>query len=529
MKDAKGLVLYVGKAKALRARVGSYFQQRKDSRQQIRHLMRKVIDIDCVVTDTEKEALLLEHTLIRRHRPRYNVVFRDDKAFVSIRVSTQHPTPGIYVTRRVVQDGATYFGPYASALACRETVEQITRNFQLRTCDDQDFANRARPCLQYQIGRCTAPCVRFVTPQAYAAQVDKALWLLQGRKSALVAALQAQMRAAAVAERFEEAARVRDQLRNIAATVEPQKVIRHAAIDRDYVGWAIEGERGALAILAVRGGKVVDRAATAVRLGGEAPVALTASFLVQYYQPPRCPPPAVCLPFPPERLADCRAILAERRGAPVRFLWPRRGPEAKLLRLAAVNAKAVARTQDTADESWAALGLHCLRALHLPQIPSVIECVDISNWQGKAGVGSLVSFIEGQPAKERYRRYNIRTMETPNDYAMMREVLQRRLTGLLPLPDLLLVDGGRGHLQMASEVVRELACLNLPLVAIAKPTAGESTDKMYLPGRKNPLPLRRGDPVLLLLQRIRDEAHRFAITATRKRVVKGSLQITDAR
>lgn len=512
------MVLYVGKAKNLRARVASYFQTRKHDRYQIRLLMRRVATIESIVTDTEKEALLLEHTLIRRYRPRYNILFRDDRSFLSLRVTTQHPYPGIYLTRKVTQDGATYFGPYTSALACRETALQITRAFRLRTCHDHDFANRSRPCMQYQIGQCTAPCVGYVDAAAYGRQVQEALWLLQGRRSELVARLELQMRAAAEAERFEEAARTRDLLRNIAVTVEPQHVVRHAAVDRDYVGWAIDEGRGAVAVLEVREGKVVGRNGTAVPLGGATAEACVASFLLQYYQPPRTPPPVICVPMSPALLGGCAEILRERRGDAVRLQFPRRGPEARLLRLAATNARATARTQRTLDEEWGVLAAATQRALHLPQPPTTIECVDISNWQGQEAVGALVCFVEGIPAKQRYRRFNIRTVQGLNDYAMMREVLQRRLLGDLPRPDLLLVDGGRGHLQIAARVLAELECLDLPLAAIAKPTERETIDKVYLPGRKNPLALKPGHPVLHLLQRLRDEAHRFGITRVRQRI-----------
>ncbi|MBI4367323.1 MAG: excinuclease ABC subunit UvrC [Deltaproteobacteria bacterium] len=517
MKDARGAVLYVGKAKRLRARVGSYFQTRRGDRHRIRLMIRRVADIECILTDTEKEALLLEHTLIRRHRPRYNVVFRDDRSFLNIRVTTRHPFPGISFTRKPAKDGASYFGPYTNALACRETIEQITRQFRLRTCSDREFANRARPCLQYELGRCTAPCVGYVTAEDYAAQVANVLDLLRGRGSELVARLTGEMRAAAAAERFEEAARLRDILERIAVTVEPQQVVRHTAIDRDYVGWGMTDERAAVAVLEVRDGRVVARSGTTLTPGGDAPEEHITSFCFQYYQPPRRPPAILCLPWPAERFPDLAAVLSERRGGTVRLLSPRRGPEAKLLRLAATNALAMARSRQTAAASYAALAEQCRRALQLESVPTAIECVDISNWQGDAAVGALVCFIEGEPAKERYRYYTIRTARGPDDYAMMREVLSRRLTGDLPRPDLLLVDGGRGQLQVARRVLDLQGVLDLPLAAIAKPTAEETTDKVYLPDRKNPVKLRIGDPVLLLLQRIRDEAHRFGITLVRKR------------
>lgn len=521
MKDARGAVLYVGKANNLRSRVRSYFRKDTKARYQIGALLRRLADIEVVVTDTEKEALLLEHTLIRRHRPRYNIFFRDDKTYMSVKVNLAHPSPGIFRTRRVQKDDAAYFGPYPSSAACRETIEMVTRHFRIRTCSDREFANRSRPCIQYQIGRCTAPCVGLVDPARYRAQVDQALLLLRGEKNALTAHLQQTMRAAAAEERFEEAARARDVLADIAETVEPQKMVRHAAIDRDYVGFAVEGERAGVAVLTVRDGKVVEhRGAVVIQTADACDV--IESFLLQYYHPPRRPPREVCVPCQTAPFALLVRYLEDQRGGPVALLWPRRGTEAKLLKLAQVNARALCRSAATAQEEWETLCEQIRRALHLPRLPHVIECVDISNWQGKQAVGSLVAFAGGVAAKERYRHFRIRGPALPNDYAMMHEVLARRMTGraALALPDLLLVDGGRGQLQVALRALEAAGIVDLACAAIAKAREDEETDKIYLPNRKNPLPLRKGDPVLLFLQRVRDEAHRFAISHQRRRQQK---------
>ena len=519
MTDTRGIVLYVGKAINLRQRVRSYFRREANERFQIKFLLKHVTDIEVIVTDTEKEALLLERTLIRKHQPRYNIFFRDDKNYASVKISRQHAFPGIYRTRKVLKDGAQYFGPYPSGTACRETIDMVTRYFRLRTCSDIDFANRSRPCIQYQIGRCTAPCVGLVDAVHYRQHVDQAVMLLHGKRNELTQYLLQQMRTLAQAERFEEAARVRDLLADIDTTVEPQKMIRHGKMDCDYLGWSEEGSRGSVGILQVRDGKVVGQQGAVVRLGGDEPLAFIESFAMQYYQSPRIPPPMVCFPWDPAPCVGLGEFLREQRGESVTLKWPRRGTEAKLLRLASVNARAHCRAETSAEEAWEELCREVQMALQLSTAPHVIECVDISNWSGKNAVGSLVAFAGGRPAKERYRHYRIRGPQEPNDYAMMHEVITRRLAkrDVWPLPDLLLVDGGRGQLGIALRVLAEVGITDFACAAIAKPQSETECDKIYVPGRKNPLPLRRNHPVLLFLQRVRDEAHRFAVTYQRKR------------
>jgi excinuclease ABC subunit C len=517
LKGARGEVLYVGKANRLRTRLRSYFRKEARKRYQVGSLLKRVTDIEVVLTDTEKEALILERTLIRTHRPRYNIFFRDDKTYVSVKVSLEHDFPGIFRTRTVRKDGARYFGPYTSGLACRETIDTVTRFFRLRTCSDREFANRSRPCIQYQIGRCTAPCVGLVSPAHYAAQIQQALLLLGGKENELTRQLETDMQRASDAEQFEEAGRIRDLLGDIAKTVEPQKMIRYKEVDRDYVGWAEEDGRGAIAVLTVREGKVIGQQGATVILGGGEPCALLESFCLQFYQTPRLPPPEISIPVDPGELTELEAWLGEQRGARVRLRYPQRGTEAKLLRLAHLNAQALCRVEQSAAEAWTTLCQAIGKALHLERSPDAIECVDISNWDGKEAVGSIVAFAQGGPTTNRYRHYRIRGPQDPNDYRMMHEVLTRRIARAVqqPLPDLLLVDGGKGQLGMALRVLEEQGETALACAAIAKPREGEESDKIFLPGRKNPLPLRKGDPVLLFLQRVRDEAHRFAITYQR--------------
>jgi len=519
MKDARGAVLYVGKAKNLRARVRSYVRADGDGRPHVRVLLLHVVSIETIVTATEQEALLLEHTLIRKHRPRYNIIFRDDKSYVSVRVNLSHAFPGVYRTRRVVKDGARYFGPYTDGTACRETIELVTRFFRLRTCSDREFSNRSRPCLQYQIGRCTAPCVGLVDAASYRLQVDQAVLLLQGRRNELTKALTTQMRAAAVAEQFEAAVRWRDLLGDIEKTVEPQHVVRHRAIDRDYFGWAQQGAHGAVAVLAVREGRVMERGGAVVPVVVDDIATVIETFALQYYQAPRVPPPEICVPCTPARLVSLREHLSALRGGPVRVKSPHRGADSELLALAATNAEQIGRAHALQEHQWAGLAEKISAALELSETPAVIECVDISNWQGKEAVGAITCFIDGAKATARYRKFNIRGPHEPNDYAMMHEVLTRRLTNpdAPPAPDLLVIDGGKGQLHVAQRVLSELGAKQLPCVAIAKPHGDEICDKLFIVGRKNPLNVHAGDPVLLFFQRVRDETHRFAITHQRSR------------
>lgn len=520
MTDARGVIIYVGKAKDLRSRVRSYFQKDDKERYQLKLLLSKLHDIEIVITDTEKEALLLERTLIARHKPKYNILFRDDKTYVSIKINMQHKFPGIFRTRRVLQDGSLYFGPYTSGLACRETIESITRYFRLRTCSDRDFANRSRPCIQHQIGRCTAPCVGLVTLEDYAAQVEQARMLLRGERSELTVRLREKMRAAAAGEQFEEAGRLRDLLGDIAVTVEPQKMVRHADIDRDYIGLVEEGARVAVAVLEVREGKVVEGRGAVVAVAGAASTTeIVESFMLQYYRDPRRPPELICVPVSVDELGGLEECLSELRGSRVTLRQPKRGAEAKLLKLACVNAQAMCRSTANAEDEWDKLSAHLQKKLHLPHAPNVIECVDISNWQGAEAVGSLVVFERGESNNDRYRRFCIRGPHQPNDYQMMYEVITRRFIGKQspPLPDLFMVDGGKGHLSVALRVLEEQGIENLPVAAIAKAREDETSDKIYLPGRKNPVNLKPKDLGLLFLQRIRDEAHRFAISHQRQR------------
>lgn len=524
MKDAKGIVLYVGKANNLRERISNYFQGH-DTRYQVAFLMRRVASLDYIVAGSETEALLLEYTLIQKHKPKYNIFWKDDKSFVRVRLTTQHPFPGISTTRQVTKDGARYFGPYVSATACRDTVESIVRHCRLRTCTDREFANRSRPCIQYQIGRCTAPCVGKISKTEYAAQVHQAVLLLEGRVSDVKSELTQQMQLASEEMRYEDAAHLRDRLRAIAETLESQQMVQTKEVDEDWVGWASGKGRSVVSLLMVRGGRVQDHVVSIETQDPSAAPEVVERFLLQYYTGDTILngiPPVIYWPFDTPHTPAVAQLLTERRGGRVVIRHPQRGKKREFLKLAQANADSVLATRgsdaDRLDHTLMAME----RALHLPQYPYQIECIDISNWDGEQAVGALVVFQEGKPAKTEYRHYNIRGPHEPNDYAMMYETLSRRYAKE-PVPQLLLVDGGKGQLQVAMRVIQDLRLAAFPVAAIAK-GRGKGPDRIFLPNRKNPLSLKSGNPVLLLLERIRDAAHHFGISFVRHKMRKARVK-----
>jgi excinuclease ABC subunit C len=521
MKDAQGAVLYVGKAINLRERISNYVQG-QDSRYQVVFLMRRVASLEYIVAGSEKEALLLEYTLIQKHKPKYNIFWKDDKSYVRVRVTTQHAYPGIYVTRQVEKDRARYFGPYVSASACRETVETIVRHCRLRTCTDREFANRSRPCIQYQIGRCTAPCVGKVAPDAYARQVQQAVALLEGRASEVKDELHREMHAASAAMCYEEAALLRDRMRAIEETIESQQMVRSESVDEDWVGWASHKGKAVVSVLMVREGRVQDRVISIETQDPDGASEVVERFLLQYYQAPLAPPPVIYWPFAVQPSPSVEQLLSERRGSKVTIHHPRRGQKREFLKLAQANADSILASRGADGERLDHTLRALERALHLPQYPYQIECIDISNWDGEQAVGAIVVFQEGKPAKSEYRHYNIRGPHQPNDYAMMYETLTRRYAKH-PVPQLLLVDGGKGQLQIALKVIQDLRLALFPVAAIAK-GRGKGPDKIFLPNRKNPLPLKAGNPVLLLLERVRDAAHHFGNSFVRHKMRKHRVQ-----
>ncbi|MGD0678907.1 MAG: excinuclease ABC subunit UvrC [Polyangiaceae bacterium] len=622
-KDKKGAVVYVGKAKSLRSRVRSYFQDSSsDGRAFIPVLQRTVGDIETIVTANEKEATILENNLIKENRPRYNVKLRDDKDFITLRlgaVSTGRPAgsvrpiaaptaagepdggaiparanewPRLDVVRRPTPDGARYFGPYHSATAARRTLHLVNKHFQLRTCSDVEFASRRRPCLQHQIKRCPAPCVLPVDQGWYAEQVEAVAKFLESRHDELSQELEVKMKRAAGDTRFELAAVYRDQLRAIEKVQQGQRVVTIDVIDRDVVGFYREGELVEIALLYVRAGKLADVATYSIKQAEIPDDEIVAAFLAQHYgaslskgvgedestAPVALVPDEVILPFEPEGVQGIAEWLADRAGHRVALLLPKRGHRVDLLAMANDNARhSFAEKRRQADDVQERLR-DLQQRLRLTALPRRIECCDISHLGGGDTVGAIVAMADGELDKKHYRTFNVRGVARADgpttlndDYGSMYEVLARRFrralqdrvqpendraivedegnadldastpsqekqTAVLALtepvesndpvpgpdaavgeweaPDLFVVDGGRGQLAVALAAAHDLGLHDLPIVALAKERenlAGETlVDRVYLPGQKNPIPLKSSTTSLFLLARLRDEAHRFS-------------------
>lgn len=525
MKDAAGRIIYVGKAKNLRSRVRQYYSQSGDPRYHIRLGLPAVVDIDFLATDTEKDALILENTLIKKHKPRFNINLRDDKNHVHLRLDPKQAYPRLTVVRRPGKDKALYFGPYASSQAVRETLRLLYRAFPMRSCTDAVFHSRTRPCLYYEIGQCVAPCVPgYTTPEAYNKLVREVVLHLQGRSDELVKTLKAEIAQAADELRFEDAARLYKRLQAVQETMGKQHVTSLKQRDEDIFGYYRAGDTVQIQTLNVRNGQLVGgRAYTFPRqLAPETEV--LSSFINQYYADNPYIPREVLLPCALEDADSLAELLSEKKGRQVSVVVPHKGDKRHLVQLAMKNAELSYQKAHDADEQQQRAMTELQSKLHLRTPPHRIECFDISNISGTLSVGSMVCFQDGQPDKQRYRRYRIQTLKGPNDYGMMLEVLRRRYRRALDehdFPDLLMVDGGKGQLNMALRALDELGITDLEVVGIAKSrlqvdqatgARRHSDEKLYRPGRKNAVILPVNSPALFLLQRVRDEAHRFAVT-----------------
>ena len=530
MRDKAGKVIYVGKAKDVRARVRAYFNN-SDERSQIQFLLRKVEDVETLVTGNDKEALILENNLIKQYKPRYNIRLKDDKSYLSIKVTTQHAWPRIFATRKIVKDGNRYFGPFSSAVAARETIDIIEKHFLLRNCTEHNFRNRSRPCLQYQIKRCMAPCVLPVSQDAYREQVRQAMLFIEGKQQQLIDELRQRMHAKSAALEFEAAARIRDQIQAVEKTLEKQRMVSHWGADQDIFGLYREGGFIEVQVLLVRQGKLTENLSYSLEDLEFPDEEIVGSLLTQFYQGHRFVPDEILLPV---TLEDCEAreeVLADRKGKRVQILNPHRGDKRHLVQMAEENARqsfAERHDQEKARETM----LRELQAqLRLKRYPQRIECFDISTIHGTNAVGSMVTFIDGEPEKNFYRHFRIKTIDESSggdDFGMMLEVLKRRFSRgkeEAALPDLIVVDGGRGQLAMALTAMAELGIEGVDAVGLAKmrvQAAARSAEierreeRVFLPGQSNPVILKRNSNALFLLQRVRDEAHRFAITHHRK-------------
>ncbi len=545
--DKAGSVLYVGKAKSLRSRVRSYFQAGgSDARAFIPFLRRHAHDFETIVTATEKEAAILESSLIKERKPRYNVKLRDDKEYLSLRLSPDHEYPRLELVRKPKKDGASYFGPYHAASAARRTLNLVEKHFKLRTCTDRELSSRKRPCLEYQIKRCLAPCVLEVDRDLYAQQLRAVGLFLSGRHDELTRELAERMRLASQNLEFELAVTYRDQLAAVESVREAQRVVVVTDRDQDVLGLYREGDLAELCVMFVRQGRVVDRAAFSMR-GLELPDdELVANFLREHYGEggagAQHVPDEVLVPSLPEGtegvaewLTERRAELVEGRKPKVEVLAPARGPRRALLELATENARHSFDEKRRASDDIEQRLLRVQERLRLPTLPRRIECADISHLGGLDTVGAVVALSNGQPDKQRYRTYIVRNAREGDDYQAMYEVLSRRFRrGKLAqvaavaadaeapatpedewqLPDLFVVDGGRGQLGVALAAAHDLGLHDLCIVGLAKEKENvlgdKLTDRVYLPGQKNPIALRPNSPELFLLARARDEAHRFS-------------------
>ncbi|WP_225071191.1 excinuclease ABC subunit UvrC [Desulfuromonas sp. CSMB_57] len=528
MKGGQGEVLYVGKAKNLRNRLRSYFSSQGDGRPHIRFLLKRVAAVETIVTDTEKEALILENTLIKQHRPRYNITLRDDKTYLSLRLDPAEEFPTLQLVRKVVRDGARYFGPYSSAAAVRATLKEIFRIFPLRRHPLEACRRRSRPCLYFQLGQCSGPCHGAISPEDYGQMVAGALALLSGRESEVMTLLRQRMAEAAGRLAYEEAARCRDQIRAIEQTIERQKVVEAGAGDQDVVGLFRQGGEVEVALLCVREGKLIDRRSFVLewRLAEEE---LLSSFLQQFYGREVFIPDRLLLPLLPEDAPALAEWLTESKGRKVEILAPRRGVRRSLVEMAARNAEESFRERGSRQEAREGVLRDISERLQLHRLPRRMECFDISNVQGRFSVGSMAVLIDGEADKSAYRHYRIRTVSGSDDYAALYEVLRRRLRRGLQeqsLPDFILIDGGKGQLGVLQAVLEELRLADrIDAAGIAKSrvvanvrgkAVERSEERFFLPGRKNPVILPQGSPALFMLQGLRDEAHRFAITRHRK-------------
>ena len=530
MRDAEGGIIYVGKAANIRARVRQYFGATSDTRYFVKLLDRYLDHIDFIVTANEKEALILENALIKRHQPRFNVELKDDKNFLHLRIDDRVDWPRIDVVRKPRRDGAKYFGPYHSASKIRSTLKLVERHFKLRNCDDLTFQNRSRPCLQYQIKRCPGPCVLPVDKAEYHQQVGDVMLFLQGRRDELIKQLQAKMTAAAAEMAYERAARYRDQLRAIEGSLEDQRMVDLREVDRDVFGLYREGGLLQVIVLLVRRGKMVGSRNFGFDRQGTPDAEVLSTFANLFYNAGNPVPDEVLVPVDPDGSEALRERLEELRGRKVALKVPQRGAGRKLMEMAQKNAEH-AFFQARREEAVRDGGLVRLKKrLSLSNLPYRIECYDISLFQGSNPVASRVVFESGVPERSAYRHYKIRDVEGTDDYAMMREVLMRRLSRGLDegdLPDLIVVDGGKGQLNVALAVFSDLSIEGVDVVGLAKARVIEgaddgrggtmrSSERVFLPGVKDPVALRSHTDELFLMTHLRDEAHRFAITFHRK-------------
>ena len=529
-RDDAGEILYVGKAKSLRSRVRSYFQKTGDGRAQIRQLPGRVADIEVIVTGSEVEALHLEQNLVKRHRPPFNVRLRDDKSFPYIAVTVEDEYPRVMFTRERHRPGVTYFGPYANAKKVRETLDVLNRVFPYRPCEGPKPGRHSGiPCLDYHIDRCLAPCVGYVSQEDYRAIIDSVIEFLSGDVKPIQRELERRMNEAAAEERFEDAARYRNRLFAVQHLVERQGADRQSVGTADIVGFAAEGDRAVVQIFPLRGGKMVDRHSFHLEnVGGQDVTTVLESFALEYYGGAPSVPPQIVVPHDAGDLSALAEFLSEKRGARVEVRVAERGEKRRLQQLADENAQHTLVTEQAQTEQKRMRRIHALEelreALNLESLPLRIECYDISTAMGQDNVGSMVVFQDALPKNAHYRKFGIRDQVGMDDFAAMAEMISRRFARLsdgtgeshdpsfAAAPNLVVIDGGKGQLAAALESMQAYDLPRVAVIALAK-----RIEEVFVPGQPDPIVLSRHSAGLQLLQRIRDEAHRFAVGFHRQR------------
>ena len=539
MKNSRNEVLYVGKAKNLKNRVRSYFQRSGDERLFIKFLVKRIADIDFVLTDTEKEALILENNLIKQFKPRFNINLRDDKTFVSIKLDMNQKFPYPVIVRQIEpssgkgtgsrkRNDILYFGPYSSARAVRDTLRYVNGIFPIRKCSNNVFKSRVRPCLYHQIGKCVAPCCDMIDEKAYKGLIDEIVLVLKGKNVELLKVLRKKMNEASKVMKYEKAANFRDRIMAIEKTVEKQKISTMKFVDRDVFGYFGEGNRIQIQAMFIRNGNLEDIASYRFSTMNNTLNNVFRSFVNQFYGHTRFIPDEVVMPVESEDKGILEELLSEKKGHKIKVLCPKRGEKFKLLEMAINNAKNAFKIHQGTDDDIEAVMSSLKKHLVLTNIPKRMECFDISNIRGKQAVGSMVTFENGKPVKSRYKRYKVKTVSKSDDYAMMYEVLTRRYSRAFredDFPDLAVIDGGKGHLCIARRVFDELGVDRVDVIALAK---GKTKDigndgskkkldeRVFICDRANPIILNQQSPELRLLVNIRDEAHRFALAYHKK-------------
>lgn len=524
MKSADGDILYVGKAASLRHRVRSYFSPGQKLSPKTRRMVARVNDIDFFITSSEQEALILELNLIKQHHPRYNVRLKDDKTFPYLKIDTSETWPGVRITRRLEENGGRYFGPFASAKSVRQTLKVLKGIFSFRSCSKAITGTDPRPCLEYHIGHCLGPCISAVSREEYAGVIRQVILFLEGKQEKVVRELQHRMEKAAQSLDFEKAASIRDQLKAVNKIIEGQEIATRVRGEQDVIAFAQDKDRACVQVFFIRGGKLTGRESFMVEgARDEEPLQIMTGFIKQFYSRAPNIPPLLLLQHPVEDAATIESWLRSKRGASVRIRVPQRGSKKQLVSIVARNAEqglAQLKVKHLAAPAVLSAAMEEIkRELHLPQLPLRMEGYDISNIQGTAAVGSMVVFDHGQSKPSHYRRFRIKTVASANDYAMLQEVLRRRFKRVSSdpnktwaiTPDLVLIDGGRGQLNAAREIMLKMGAGAVPVAGLAK-----ENEEIFIPGTRGPLILPHQSPGLQMLQRLRDEAHRFAIGYHRK-------------